>query len=596
MRIVTLTLKNFRSHQETVLELERFNFVRGPNGCGKSSVQMALEFLFTGQCTMTDAAGRGAEDLIRVGAKELGISATLEKGETISRRRTPKSHIVEVNGSRVPVEAAAAFLQKQFGSTDVLSAVLNAGRFIEMSEADQKRLLTQVLNAGMVEVPDEIGEALRTIDQARPRLTSVADVEVAYKRFYELRTEASRALKTLGHMEKTDIPPDLPNSQEVKKRLDDLRGQKERLVAQKAEADASWEAARERLKQVQAEIAEVSSELLSPTEEQELVQLEFQRGHAEKLRQELTGLIAEQKAVETSLAAAQGLKGKCPTCRQPISEAVRNAEAEALRDRLADLEGMVQGTREELSEYAGIEAAAARLEGHRKGLARHAKLVEEQSKLGGAQKPSTADLESRMTILAERINKGERVLEKAQQTETARERWEKYVGEKSALEARISLLDRLVEFFGPNGAMMGRASGRMGSFIEDLNRHLGAFGYTCNFTLDPFEIRVISSKDNHFAIRLKHLSESEQFRFGVAFQIALAMVTGLRLVVIDRADVLDKERRRMLTGSLVNSALDQAIVLATSEEAPPSVVPQGVKFLSLAKGVKCDEALVSTAV
>lgn len=447
MRIVTLTLKNFRSHQETVLELERFNFVRGPNGCGKSSIQMALEFLFTGQCTMTDAAGRGAEDLIRVGAKKLGISATLEKGETICRRRTPKSHIVEVNGSRVPVEAAAAFLQKQFGSTDVLSAALNSGRFIEMSEADQKRLLTQVLDVGTAEVPGEISETLRAINQAPPRLTSVAEIEVAYKRFYELRTEASRALKALGNTEKPEIPRDLPNSQEVKKRLDDLRGQKERLVAWKAEADASWQAAQGRLKQVQAGIAEVSSELFSPTEEQELFELESQRGHAEKLRQELASLIAEEKAVETSLAVTQGLKGKRPTCRQPISEAVRNAEAEALRGRLADLEGMVQGTREELSEYAGIAAAAARLERHRKALARHAKLVEEQSKLGEVQKPSTADLESRMTILAERINKGERVLEKAQQTESARERWEKYVGEKSVLGSKD-------QFAGPTGRVL----------------------------------------------------------------------------------------------------------------------------------------------
>ena len=149
-----------------------------------------------------------------------------------------------------------------------------------------------------------------------------------------------------------------------------------------------------------------------------------------------------------------------------------------------------------------------------------------------------------MTILVERINKGERVLEKAQQFESAKERWETHVREKSSLETRIGLLDRLTEFFGPNGAMMGQASGRMGSFTEDLNRHLAAFGYTCNLALEPFEIRVNSSKDNHFGLSLKHLSESEQFRFGVAFQIALAMVTGLRFVVIDRADVLDKEKRK----------------------------------------------------
>ncbi len=48
MRILTLTLKNFRSHQDTVLDLDRLTFIRGPNGCGKSSIQMVLEYLFTG--------------------------------------------------------------------------------------------------------------------------------------------------------------------------------------------------------------------------------------------------------------------------------------------------------------------------------------------------------------------------------------------------------------------------------------------------------------------------------------------------------------------------------------------------------------------
>ncbi|HEV2419895.1 MAG TPA: hypothetical protein VGX94_19030, partial [Terriglobia bacterium] len=74
-----------------------------------------------------------------------------------------------------------------------------------------------------------------------------------------------------------------------------------------------------------------------------------------------------------------------------------------------------------------------------------------------------------------------------------------------------------------------------------------------------------------------------RFRFSVAFQIALATATGIRFVVIDRADVLDRARRKILTGLLVNSDLDQAIVLATGEEPPPLVVPQGVRFCDLAK-------------
>lgn len=49
----------------------------------------------------------------------------------------------------------------------------------------------------------------------------------------------------------------------------------------------------------------------------------------------------------------------------------------------------------------------------------------------------------------------------------------------------------------------------------------------------------------------------------MAFQIALAMAMGLRFVVTDRADLLDKERRRTLTVLLLNSKLDLAVVDAT---------------------------------
>src|SRR5579863_9313122 len=217
MRILTLTLKNFRSHQETILDLDRFNFVRGPNASGKSSIQMALEYLFTGRCAMTDAAGRGAEALIRAGAKELEVSATLENGETICRRRTSRSHIVELNGNRVPVDAAETSLEKRFGSSDVLSAVLNAGRFIEMSEAEQKRLLAQVVEAGKIDIPEEICNALQAMNEEQPRLACVADIEAVHRRFYDLRTEASRSVKALGQVAKPDIPSDLPSVQEVKK-------------------------------------------------------------------------------------------------------------------------------------------------------------------------------------------------------------------------------------------------------------------------------------------------------------------------------------------------------------------------------------------
>jgi hypothetical protein len=523
--------------------------------------------------------------LIRVGEKELEVSATFENGETICRRRTAKSHIVEINGKRVPVDTAEAALEKRFGPVDVLSAVLNADRFITMPEAEQKQFLAQVVDAGRIEIPEQIRETLRAVNQEPPRLASVSDVEAAHTRFYDLRIEATRALRALGQIEKPDIPSDLPSVQEVQKKLGELRQQKESLVAQKAEAAACWQNAQARLKQVQAEIEEVSSEILSTDQEQELLQLESQRGRAEKLRQELANLIGEQKIVENRFAVTQGLKGRCPSCGQSISEAVKTREVETLRERLADLEGLIQGTREELNEYAEIEGAKSRLEGHRKAVSRRTKLVEEQSKLREVPKPNADDAGGRLAILTERINKGERVLEKAQQAQSTIEMWESNVRERSSLEARIRLLDQLTEFFGPNGAMMEKAGSQMEPFKEQLNQQLGIFGYACNLTLEPFEIRI-SSPGGGPGLVLKQLSESERFRFGIAFQVSLATATGIRFVVIDRADVLDRARRKVLTALLLSCEIDQATVLATGEELTPASIPAGVRFFDLPQATK----------
>lgn len=582
MRIQTLHLKNFRSHEQTVLDLDRFNFIRGPNGSGKSSIQMALEYLFTGQCELTDAAGRGAEALIRSGEKELEVSAILETGETICRRRTSRSQIIEINGKRVPADTAGTFFAQHFGSADVLSAVLNADHFVDLPDADQQKFLAQLLDAGKINIPGEICEALRAIGEQPREQTSVSDVEAAHRRFYDLRTEAGRALKAMGQMEKPNLPSDSPSAQDLRNKLQELRQQKERLIAQKAEADACWQNVQARLGQVQAEIEDTSSEILSPAAEQELLQLESQRECAEKVRHDLTELTIEQRTVEKSVATAQAMKGKCPTCWQLISEAAKAKEVEKLRARLSDLQGLIHRAREELNEFGDLEAVTARLGAHRRALAKRAKLFEEQSQIQAAQRPDAADLESRTVILTERINKGERILEKAQQSEAAKERWEAYVHDKFALEMRICLLDRLIAFFGLNGAMMGQASGRLEPFQEKLNRQLEVFGYTCNLILEPFEIRIISSNRGGVSLLLKQLSESERFRFHIAFQLAVATETGIRFVVMDRADVLDRQRRKLLTALLLTSGVEQAIVLATGEEPPPPIMPQGVKFLSLA--------------
>lgn len=64
---------------------------------------------------------------------------------------------------------------------------------------------------------------------------------------------------------------------------------------------------------------------------------------------------------------------------------------------------------------------------------------------------------------------------------------------------------------------------------------------------------------------------------------------------MDRADLLDKQKRKLPTALLLSSAIEQAIVLATGEEGTPPQVPEGVKFLYLSERMPSEQPLASTA-
>ena len=555
MRISTLTLKNFRSHAETVLELDRYNFIRGPNGCGKSSIQMALEFLFTGRCALTDAAGRGAENLIHSGEKELEVSATLVGGRTVCRRRTGKSQNIEIDGRKAPIDVAEALLSQSIGTADLMSAVLNVDRFVKMSAADQQRLLAQLVPA-KVELPPEIRDALEALDERGPELRDLATIEAAYKRYRDLAVEVARALDALGQVAEPASAPELPAALEVERKIQELRREKELLLAQRNnEAARCWQTAQ-------------------PASMVHQEPLALDQGRHVQIRSELAQLNMKQKSIDIAFTALEEATDSCPTCGQAVAAEVKAQWLATLGERRGEIEVLIQGAREELSD---CEASF--------------QLDDANSKAGTEERPTlplaagfAADgLEGRLTVLTERISKAERVLEKVRQNQSAKETWEAHVRERARLESRHLLFEKLSSSFGPNGPVAQTARDEIRLLSERVNQHLAAFGYVCRVSFEPYEIRVSSPKNAARELSLRQLSESEQFRFGVALQVAVAMATGVRLVVIDRADALDTERRRMLTGLLMTSGLDQAIILATGEDAPSATLPEGVKFFDLTR-------------
>lgn len=549
-----------------MLELDRLNFIRGPNSCGKSSVRMAIEYLFTGACGLTDAAGRGAETLIRAGEGEFEVSATLANGETMSRRRTRRSQIVEVNGKRVSVDVAESLIVRQCASADILSAVLNADPFSEMSATEQRRSLSRLVEVGQIKIPEEICRAFDAINEEVPTPKSLADLEAAYKRFCDLRAETNHALECAGKLSKPPAGSGLSIGKATGDQAAGCRQHaetRERPSFRASRPDTFPKMAENITHQREAEFDELLFESPGLWEEDELLRLGSTAEHAKELRRQLAELTSERETISATLDVMQGLREKCPTCGQAISEAIQRSEIEGSRKRLGELTDLIERTREELSCYGVPENPGS---GRR---------VQEIV----LTKPPN-DLERPFAIDQEKFNRSSREWGTVQQRVVAPAVGDPCQRERSSLKKRLGALEQLVEFFGPGGAIAQEAGRRVERFRRTLDEHLSAFGYACNLTLEPFNVRI-SLPRNGCTLVLRQLSESERFRFGVAFQIALAAITGIRFVVIDRADMLDKARRKLLTALLLSSDVEQAIVFATGDEFVPVQLPEGVKFFDL---------------
>lgn len=578
MKLNHLKITNFRSHGKTDLDLDRITFILGVNASGKSSILMAMEMLLTGKCAVTDAGGRGAEALVRLGEEsgQFEIGAELDLGlsapASIQRIRGVKGHQLNLQGAGVlPLAAAQQKLYNRLATNeDVLSAVLTSTHFLDAAPAEQKKLLAQVMAGGEITIPEEIRKLLNGM-----RIETLGDIDNAYRVFYGERTNQHRYLREHPNApKKPSRPEDAVDPKMLKATRQEYEHDRDKLVARRAELKAGMETYEHEERRIEGEMkgmrlaGGVEVGMWEQAVEDEKAYLAGQKLIAE-LRAEVAGL----EARDHSLLDFQAKE--CPTCGQEVTgdyiEGVvkrLRREATEKQKRLTLIEGE-QRNRMEPQEARRLLAEQEKASGR-------VRVLERQ--LADLRMPTLEEL-SRLDEEIER-QKGriENLLEQEQEA-TARtnelEQWKAASAEWERATRRAAELEKLCEFFGPNGIKAELVAQRSGGFLETLNGYLGGFGFKVRME----EGELLISRGYGAELKVGQLSESERFRFGVAFQIALSEATGLGFVVIDRADVLDEVSRRLLLGMLYDSELEQAIVLSTAKQMPEwaSQPPQGVK-------------------
>jgi len=116
---------------------------------------------------------------------------------------------------------------------------------------------------------------------------------------------------------------------------------------------------------------------------------------------------------------------------------------------------------------------------------------------------------------------------------------------------------------------------RIDALLASVNEWMKPFGYTMAVR-EPWDVAVNDTPS-------AYLSESQGFRAGLALAITIAHLTGVRWIMADRLDLLDRRHRETLF-SVVQAALskgyiEQAIAVGTVAD------PKTLETMSAPEGV-----------
>jgi hypothetical protein len=625
MKFKTLAIEGFRSHTKTLLEFERITAIRGENAVGKTTIEDAFGFLLAGRTMSTGANGQGADKLINKDSDKAVITAELEDGVKM------RASLTEKGGRSFQVKNGAL---KEL-PRDVWSCLCSTRYFARMRPEEQRGLLSTLVVPPDAEMP---AAALEVLGPAfKPSDSVLWDIEQGYSIAFEQRTDVGRRIRDWREPEKpSDQEIDVEGVREqirvrqgeldqARERRAAMLGGVEELKALRQAIEKNEEMQREKLDDAKSEHARASTDLLSAETMERLKGLAAKKPEYTRLSKLLIQQIAEANLAVTAVEKAGEIEkhaGKCPTCGQAVTEEVLTA----IYQPLIDANGRAQRARDEtqakLRELDVADGefrdAEFKLERHNEAKVKIKRLdakIEaaeyELEKLAGQRKEldgedsaipaavDTTEVDALIADLERRIERGWTIHTDASRAQQRRADYEAAWATRKELDVEKARLDRACEVLGPKGVRVQMLEKYVREFAGNMNGILMTWGYTIDLSLEPYTFRLERSGPHagKWQIDLDMLSESEKLRFGIGFQIALAIHLGVGFVVIDQMDMLDLASRRALFNWLLSDErIEQAVLLVTDEKLEAPAAPGTVFYrLEIEEGATKASELRRTA-
>ncbi|HCI4017232.1 AAA family ATPase [Pseudomonas aeruginosa] len=559
MRITKLEITNFQGLRHAALDVSApVLLVAGHNGAGKSSLLDAISHAFTGK------PGRVAQkqhigQLITEGAKkgEARVEWLDEAGE------------VQACGVALPSGKGSPLADSPF-----LPFVLDASRFAALDAKDRRRVLFDLTGASAS--PAEVGKRLEAkgidlalFEKVKPLLRSGFPAAVEQAKAYA--SEARGTWKAItgenyGSEKAVDWAPELVATVVTDDQVAEAGKNLQLLEDDLAEAQQALGASKQARQAADGRAQRIAKL-------RELVDLEPRR------RNKLTADEQNQdewseKVMAAELASAGSVPHQpltCPHCQGAVDLQAGTLVVHQPPEQIADAEAARR-----LPEYREYLASAQR------AVANSQRDLDEC--LAAAEQIKALEAESTDAPSAEAIANGEQAINELRQTRDASRA--KLVALQEALEAAaqreasiakaqaahqdVVAWTGMADALSPTGIPAEILADAIGPVNELLQRLSGTAGWS--------PVQISADIDVTFGGRLYGLlSESERWRCDATIALAIATISGLRLVLLDRLDVLDLPSRNqaiaLMRAMTSDREIDSVIVAGTLKE-PMAKTPE----------------------
>jgi uncharacterized protein YoxC len=602
-----IQLQQFRSHVDTTLDLARLTFIRGANAAGKSSIEQAIQITLAGRADGTAADGKGSAGLIRAGQGKSLITLAVQQDGTERILRCALNgtsrNVVVTRPDDPQYSSGTDYIDSLIVHKEVLACLTNNRYFVDLDEDKQKSILARIILPKLYDWPEWVKPMVHAqmlkVDWSK---TPFEIIDQAYDAAFKERTNVNRDVKNFktpaGDVSESEnfelynkmLATRKTELEEARRKKASLEGDSRQNAALLQAAQERLAGANARLSREQQEIPGIEANMLSIFNKKEVDKVAKNAEKAMKLDEEIVRLDAESHVKDEAMKAILKLskEPKCPTCGVAITEegveailvplgeakaAIDSKRAKAFEDRKAL--GNPANAKELLDKHSkainDMQRTKERIAEEQTAI-RDAEAKIDQLKASASKTADTTDIDAEIATLVSNIEKGTAAVNQARTAVDLAKRIADADKEKAALVKRQADLNRMVEYFGADGVKAELLASSIGTFSDSMNWVLAQWDYTCHLSIEPYSFSIMFRDDEGLPhpIQLKHLSKSQRYRFATAFQVALAIVTGFRFVIVDEADIYDSNGRAGLFAAISSGELEQAIVMATneSEDAP----------------------------